>query len=72
MKDSLPFESLAGYLQESSVGQEKKAIFWKIIEIFLKITSFTSLKTKQIATLNSFYELKDNPLSLSIGVSQFK
>ena len=41
MKDLLPFESLAGYLLESSVGQEKKHLFRKIIKISLKIIIVT-------------------------------
>ena len=67
--DSLLFESLAGYLLESSIGQEKKIPSWKIIKTSLKIIYFISLKIKQITILNSSYEHRDNLSSLSIGVS---
>ena len=81
--DSLLFESLAEYLLESSIGQEKKIPSWKIIKTSLKIIKtslkiiktslkiiyFISLKIKQITILNSSYEHRDNLSSLSIGVS---
>ena len=69
MKDLLPFESSVRYLLESSIGQAKKVPCQKNTKTFLKIISS---KIKQIVIQTFSYELRDDPLSLFVGASQFK
>ena len=69
MKDSQSIKSLVGSYLKLFVGPVKRITSPKNIVIFLKIFFFISLKIKPTIIQNFNYMPKDDPSSLSVGLS---